>query len=449
VLYWILKPHVVISLRIFYKIDIRGLEKIPKDKPVVLSPNHTNGFVDPVVIGIFPPQKVRFFARGDVFKGKFVLWILNQLNVSPMYRISEGFSEVKKNDKSFEECKQLLTADKTILIFPEAICIQERRLQPLKKGLARIVFQTSESFDFSKDILVIPIGLNYSDAKRFRSRLFIDIGDPVSVKEYEAAFKQDKVRAINDFTKVLEGIMTKYMTIVKNRENDALVLGIEEIYLTQWLKDKNVSPKKLLNQYEGTREIVDMVNTLDEKNPTSAASLREKVSAYTKQLKNNNLRDHLLREESINKMNVGNFIFEYIIIYLGMPIYFIGLLINYLPYYLAKKFTKKKIKKNEFKASVYANISLMMWVVFYLIQLLVVALAFRNWTLLFIYAAIVPVMAKYVLSFYPVMKKIFGRWRLLRMVRKEKETVQQLVNARTAIITELESAKKEYFKISS
>ena len=291
---------------------------------------------------------------------------------------------------------------------------------------------------------MIPVGLNYPNAKQFRSKLFIEIGDPVSVKAYESAYKQDKVRAINDFTKMLEVEMAKYTIIIKNPSNDNLVAGIEEILLNKWIKDKNQDPEKLSNHYIATREIVDMVNYLDEKNQSLISSLREKIASYTKQLKDNNFRDHLLREESISKMNVGTFILEYIIIYLGMPVYFIGLLMNYLPYYLAKKFTQNKIKKNEFKASVYANISLMMWVIFYLMQLTIVGLVFHNWTILLIYALIVIVLAKYVLSFYPVMKKIFGRWRLLRMVRKDKATVQKLINERTVIMTELENAKKEY-----
>ena len=447
-LYSIVKPHVIFSLNIFYKLDVRGLEKIPRDKPIVFAPNHSNGFVDPVVVAIFSPKKVRFFARGDVFKGKLALWILDKLNISPMYRMQDGFAEVKKNDKSFEECKQLLTDNKTILIFPEGICIQERRLQPLKKGLSRIVFQTLDSFDFSKDVIVIPIGLNYSDPKRFRSKLFIEIGDPLSVKQYESIYRDDKVKAINDFTKKLEVEMSKYMVIIKNRENDKLMEGIEEIYMNQWLKDKKVDVNKLSNQYEGSREIVNMLNCIDERIPELVASLREKVAVYTKNLNRHNLRDHLLREESINKMNIGTFIKEYIIIYLGMPLYFIGLLMNYLPYYLAKKYTNKNIKKNEFKASVYANISMMMWVVYYFIQLTLVALIVHNWKVFFIYAIIVPLSTKYVLQFYPVMKKIVGRWRLLRMVRKDRDTVQQLVSERAAIIDELELAKKEYLSYS-
>ncbi len=72
----------------------------------------------------------------------------------------------------------------------------------------------------------------------------------------------------------------------------------------------------------------------------------------------------------------------------------------------------------------------------------------HNWKVFFIYAIIVPLSTKYVLQFYPVMKKIVGRWRLLRMVRKDRETVQQLVSERAAIIDELELAKKEYLSYS-
>ena len=95
-LYWLLKPFVFFSLRVFYKVDVKGLNRIPRNKPVILAPNHSNGFVDPVILAMLTPQKVRFFARGDVFKGAFAKWILNQMNVSPMYRMQDGFAELKK-----------------------------------------------------------------------------------------------------------------------------------------------------------------------------------------------------------------------------------------------------------------------------------------------------------------------------------------------------------------
>ena len=47
------------------------------------------------------------------------------------------------------------------------------------------------------------------------------------------------------------------------------------------------------------------------------------------------------------------------------------------------------------------------------------------------------------------MKKILGRWRLLRMVRKDKKTVEQLVNDRTVLLNELENALMEYLSTTT
>lgn len=443
-LYQILKTLTNIFYRIYYTIEVKGLEKNPYGKPVIMAPNHINGFIDPVSIGMMSSQKVRFFARGDVFKGRFAKWILNEMNVSPMYRLKEGYSELKKNDKTFEECRTLLSDNKTILLFPEAICVQEKRLQPLKKGLARILFQTEELFDFKKEVWVLPIGLNYSDAKKFRSKLFINIGDPVSIKKYEELYKLDKVKAINDFTKMLEQEMTKLIIVIKNKENDELVEGITELYLHYWMQAEQHDPKNMEKQFSVRKDIAEMVNYFDAENLTLLGSLKKAIIPYRANLQKLNLRDHLLRPEIINKMNIGNFLLDFLIIWFGMPIYLIGLVMNFPPYYISRDFADKKVKNVEFYASIHLNISMLLWLLYYGIQLLVVALIFRNWTFLGIYALLVPLTGLYVLKFYPAMKKIFGRWRLMRMVRKERKTIEDLINERTPIIKEIEFAKKEY-----
>jgi len=445
VLYWIIKPFVAVFFRVFYQYDYKGRNNIPLDQPVVFAPNHVNAFIDPVALGLLCDRKIRFFARGDVFKGWLARKTLNSMGVSPMYRIQEGYTELKKNDKTFEECRSLLSAGKVILLFPEGICVQERRLRPLKKGLARIVFQTEELMDFKKDILVIPVGLNYTAAYKFRSKLFIDIGKPVSVKEYEARFKQDKVRAINEFTKMLEQKMAEHMVVLKNTDNDQLFLNLEEIYMYQWLKNKGQNTNDLNHSYHGSRELALFINYLDEHKPELTVSLRDKSTAYIRKVRGNGLRDHLLRPENIENISIRTFIRDYLIIWLGMPVYFIGLLLHYPPYFLAKKFCDKKIKNIEFFASVYANLAMILWGIYASIQIVTVALAFRDWMLLSLYTVMVlPLTGFFTLWYYPVKEKIFGRWRLLRMVRKERSTVEELVRERFAIISEIENCKREF-----
>ncbi len=443
-LYTILKPLTFIFYRIYYKIEIKGREKTPYGSPLIIAPNHTNGFIDPVIVATALPNKVRGFARGDAFKGRIAKWALDSMNVSPIFRMQEGFSEVKKNDKTFEECRTLLSNNKTLLLFPEAICVQEKRLRPLKKGLSRIIFQTEDLFDFKKNISIVPVGLNYTDAKKFRSKLFINFGKPISVSGYAELYKQDKVKTINDFTKVLEKEMAKLIITIKNKDNDELVENINEIYLSQWMKEKQFNPKNIEKQYYVSKEIAEMINYHDTTNPAVIELLKNKIIPYCKHLKNHNLRDHLLRPEIINKMKFGNFLLDFFIILFGMPIYFIGLVMNYPPYYISRNFTNKKVKKAEFYASFFANLAMLLWIFYYGIQLLTIAFVFCSWIFLGIYAVLVPVTGLYVLRFYSVIKKIFGRLRLMRMVRMERNIVEELLRERLEIITEIDLAKKEY-----
>ena len=442
-IYYLTKLLANIFQRVYYQFDYIGLENVPTGKPVVFAPNHVNAFMDPILIGMTAKQEVRFFARGDVFKSTLAKWILNELNISPVYRIQEGYSEVKKNDKTFEECKQLLTGNKTILMFPEGICIQERRLRPLKKGLARIVFQTAASIDFSRDILVVPIGVNYSSAKNFRSKAVIHFGKPISTIVYKQAFYTDGVKAINEFTKLLEDKMKPQLVVIQNPDNEQLIAALEEIYLEEWIKNKAADPSDLKEQYKASQEMALAVNHLDKAHPKLVSSLRAKTFSYIKKLRSFELRDHLLNETAISKMNFGTFLLEALIIYLGLPIYGLALLLNFPPYSLAKKYSDNHIKNVEFYASIYSNMAMLGWLVYYAVQLIIIGAVVKNWTILGIYAISVPLLGYFALHFYPVKQKIMGRWRLLRLVRKNKNVVSELINERRLILEEIQTLKRE------
>lgn len=441
-IYYLTKLLANIFQRVYYQFDYIGLENVPVGKPIVFAPNHVNAFMDPILIGMTAKQQVRFFARGDVFKGTIAKWALNELNISPVYRIQEGYSEVKKNDKTFEECRELLNNNKTILMFPEGICIQERQLRPLKKGLARIVFQTAASNDFKKDILVVPIGVNYSSAKNFRSKALVHFGEPISTIGFKDAFNSDNVKTINEFTKILEDKMKPQLVIITKPENENLVAAIEEICTKSWIKAKDADPNNLKEQYKASKEMAEMINQLEESQPELIAMLRIQTSSYIKKLKKYELRDHLLDESSINKMTFFSFLKECFIIYLGFPVYALALLLNYPPYYVAKRYSDNNIKNVEFYASVYSNMAMIMWLIYYCFQLLLIALLFHQWILLWTYTLFVPLLGYFAIMFYPVKQKIMGRWRLLRLVRKEKEVVSGLINERKIILEEINKIKK-------
>jgi 1-acyl-sn-glycerol-3-phosphate acyltransferase len=446
VLYWVLYVVQNIFLRIFYKFDFRGVENIPRKQPVVIATNHANAFIDPCIIGIMVPDKIRFFARGDIFKGKLAKRALESMNISPMYRMMEGYGEIKKNDKTFEQCRQLLADDKALLLFPEAICILERKLRPLKKGLSRIVFQTEENFDFKKNVWIVPAGINYTKANRFRSKVFVEFGKPMSLKDYEEKYKQDKVRTINEFTRALEERMKEHLVIVDDNDNEKVHEVIEELYTNEYLKTKKLSPSKLENQYEASKYFGAVVNYVAEHESPLLIDLKEKLIDYNRRVRGNELRDHLLRAENIHKMNFLKFVADFFVLWFGVPFYLFGLVTNALPYLLAKKFADNKVRHIEFYASVHSNLGMILWLVMYPLQLLLIALVFKSWLFLGVYALLVPVSGFFMVNYYPVMKKIIGRLRLLRMVRKERKLVEELINLREQSMQLIYEAENKYLQ---
>jgi 1-acyl-sn-glycerol-3-phosphate acyltransferase len=406
---------------------------VPQKGPLVFLPNHVNAFIDPVVIGMLTKRRIRFFARGDVFHGTLAKWALESMNISPMYRMSEGYSEVKKNDETFEECRRLLMENKAILIFPEGICIQEKRIKRFKKGMARILLGIQDN-THRDGIQLMAIGLNYSNAKNFRSRLFINFGTPFTISDYSALYEKDKVKAINDCTQFMQDELEKVIVSISNRENDELYEAITEIYVTQWLGEKGLRPTDQEAEHMLNKSVAAMINGFQEHEPQRIENLKNKILPYYKTLDTLRLRDHLLRKDALEKMCLKSVLNDFFIMWFGLPLYWVGLLLNLLPYRIARNMANEKAKNVEFHASIYANVGMILWIVFYVLQLVLIRSLFHNPQLSLAWIFLVPLSGIYAIAFYPTMKKIFGRWRLLGLVRKDKEEAQKLILEREEII---------------
>jgi 1-acyl-sn-glycerol-3-phosphate acyltransferase len=220
-MYYIVRPIARVAIRIFYrKIHISHLERIPQDKPVILAANHPTAFMEPCVMAVFLPQPLYFLVRGDFFVHRFYRFLLNSLKMLPIYRIIDaGYSGLKNNFATFEACADSLAKGRTIMIFPEGNTTHEKRMRPVKKGLARIVAGTLEKYPDLEEIFVVPVGFNYTYAERPRSAVMIDVGEPIPAKAY---FKNDPRRAITELTNELKARLEERVIIVRKHADEQL-----------------------------------------------------------------------------------------------------------------------------------------------------------------------------------------------------------------------------------
>ncbi len=179
-IYLITRKIACFGLYCYYKeVQLHGMEKVPRNKPVMFLANHQNALLDPLVIASFTPFRSFFLTRSDVFTNRLFNQIFGFLRMLPIYRLRDGRDTLGKNEAIFRQCTQLLQKGEAILLFPEANHNIMRRVRPLSKGFTRILFAAFEE-DPEIDIQLIPVGINYEKADAFPDRVAFYFGEPIS-----------------------------------------------------------------------------------------------------------------------------------------------------------------------------------------------------------------------------------------------------------------------------
>jgi len=168
--------------RLYYsRIQIDGAERIPVRGAVLFVANHANSLLDPVMIGIAAARPVHFLAKAPLFQVPVFGRILFALGMVPAFRASDDSSQVGRNVESLSRAAQFLVQGEVVGIFPEGKSHDALRLEQVKSGAARMALQAIEA---GAELTIVPLGINYERKERFRSAVWVRVGDPISVREW-------------------------------------------------------------------------------------------------------------------------------------------------------------------------------------------------------------------------------------------------------------------------
>ncbi|MBL0048602.1 MAG: 1-acyl-sn-glycerol-3-phosphate acyltransferase [Bacteroidetes bacterium] len=353
------------ATRIFFKeIRISGLENIPKDKPIIIAANHNSAFMDAIVTAVFIEPQIYFLTRSDVFNTPLKRWILKKMNLIPIYRLQEGAGNLHKNEQTFEDCYKLLAQKKSLLIFSEGICIQEKRLQKLKKGTARIAFGAQLYNDFKLDLQVLPLGINYTKPAQFRSNLYLKFAPPIHVNSYNELFKEDENKAFTAFTRDLEKQMGEQIVNLKNKNTDELYDQLVEIYLPEVFGKLKLNSANKEHYFYVLRGMGEALNEMYETSPTTCDNLKVLTASYWKGLSEIKLKDKVIKKGATSFVT---FAMKCALAVLLFPIHLVSLVFNYWPYKLSFQIAQKTCKHVEFVASVIIGTAAFMYLISFVV----------------------------------------------------------------------------------
>ena len=142
--------------KFFYrKVIVIGRENINPEDHLIYAPNHQNALMDALAVLFTLKGQPVFLARADIFRSKVMASILYFLKILPVYRIRDGYDNLKSNDWIFQKTIDVLRNKNGLVILPEGSHVGTRRLRQLKKGICRIAFQADEATGFKMNIKIV------------------------------------------------------------------------------------------------------------------------------------------------------------------------------------------------------------------------------------------------------------------------------------------------------
>lgn len=179
-IYSLIKLPIRLALCIFcVDIELINPEYRSKKGPLLLVANHPNSFLDAIIIAAQFRHPVYFLARGDAFRKPWQRFLLSFLHMIPVYRLSEGRETLLLNKNAFKQSQELLTKGKIVLIFIEGVCLNTHKLQPFKKGAARIAITAVKE---KLPLYIMPVSVSYNSFTSFGKSVRLELRKPYSAK---------------------------------------------------------------------------------------------------------------------------------------------------------------------------------------------------------------------------------------------------------------------------
>lgn len=196
-MYHIIKILVRIAFHIAFNFKVEGRENIPKDRTVIYASNHRTN-ADPPLIACAARGKFAFMAKEELFKNKLFAWLIRSLGAFP---VSRGKGDTGVLDTAIER----LENGRSLIIFPEGTRSKDGKVHRGHSGAAVISARSNKE--------IVPVGIVFGDKLRFRSKVTIKYGTPISPADHVVISDNPdprqlvklKKRYMEEITRLVEG----------------------------------------------------------------------------------------------------------------------------------------------------------------------------------------------------------------------------------------------------
>ena len=362
-LYHFLKLIIGTGIKFFYKeINVSNQKGLKTKGPKIIIANHPQTLMDGWIIAQISDERVYAVVKGTFFDNKLKNWFLRSLGLIPINRATESKTKGVDNLSSFEACYKVLEEGKTLVIFPEGNSYAERVLRELKSGTARIALEVEKRNEAKLDLSIIPVGLIYLQAEKFRSSIQVNVGDNIEtlpyLEEYESGEGNAHKKLTEDFKISLENLLIGSHTAAYEETVD----GIAKLLESKYIDSNEDGVRKDVNLVKDTYARINDIIITEPTKLDEIISLYDRIKLQLQQL---DIKAEFLDRNYRPWMFVRQILFSSLFILLALPFYIIGLACNLIPFKLVDWITLKVTESIEYYGPVAILISLTLYPLYY------------------------------------------------------------------------------------
>ena len=436
----------VLAIKLFFnQISIQNKQIVPNTSPIIFVANHPNFFMDPLIIGSYCPRQLYFFAKSTLFNSPLKKRILTRLNLVPVYRKIDDKENMGGNVNSFNKGYKILENNGAFLIFPEGISVGKRVLGKIKTGAARIGLEAELKNDFALNIVIIPIGLSYSDQVRFRSNIMIRFGSPIELSKFEKEYKTNEVETVKKVTLIIEKSLNNLTNYYQTDQIEDIVQGLELIYKMELMTELGMEVDNKNDDFIISKILTDAVQWYKDNEPALIIEFREKLNEYIDLLKQLDIRDEFLDPVRQEKRGWGK-TKTILFLVIGSPLFIWGIITNYIPYILPRVLAEITNKDQSEEASWKLIYGFIFFVFYYAVSITFIWKLTQNifLTILFI-SSLIP-SGDFALYYSKNINKYKQHVKFLSIFYKKRSLIFEIIQRRIELLQFIEKSKNRYLQ---
>ena len=447
-------------LKVFFRrVEVVGLEDLPPDRPLVLVANHVNGMVDPLLLYGPLPVVPRFLAKSTLWDVPVLKNLLDLAGVIPVYRRRDPGVDPSQNVETFARCHELLAQGGTIALFPEGTSHSEPGLLPLKTGAARIALE-AEAKHGPLGVRIVPVGLIYDEKQRFRSRVLVEVGEPLDPSPELADFApvsgegdEDEIpeasrRAVQRLTDRIDQALAAVTLNYESWDEARRIGRAADLYGRPRLDVPR--RRRLQEEYGLRRGFLEAYAEMRERRPEEVHELAEAVARYDRMLEAFGLRDDQVAARYAPAPVVRFLTRSLVSLGLGFPVAVIGTVLNWLPYRIVAWLAYRQREFPDQQATYKIFPGLLLYPAFWGTEAILAGWAavrwldWSSWAVGLGVFATGPVTGWVALRFQETWRRLWREARAFLVLRTRRQTAEELRERREEVYRRIEELAREW-----